>query len=1140
MKGSAVAVSSRAAAPGTRGAATSGVQDGLWFLYRLIPGSPAFQTCRAYRVTGPLDIDALRAAWRAVLRRHESLRATFGEVGGRPFRGVTTDRPDSFTALDLRGHATTPSRVDRCVAERATEVIDLATGPLARLTVLRAGPLDHRIVIAAHEAAADPRSVSIIIEDLGDEYASFVTGWVGTGGRHASAAPVAREPRAPTGRVSWLIAADPAPRAGAPEPLPPPAPLELPTDRARETGPAAAGGLARFDWPGDAGEHRDLGRRLAETAAAIQTEPEVVLLTAFGVLLHRYAEQDRVTVGVPVSLRDAGSERAVGALSNLIVVCADLNGAPTFRDLVARVSASVRAATRHRRVPFPERVRAVNVDRDARRIPWCDAMFVVEEPESTLDLPGALVERVPVHHGGARTDLTLTIERTGPDVAGSLEFRASLFDLPSATRILEQLRTLLDAALDKPDLTVDSLPLESPERVRLAVRAADRITAGPSPSEPVHAVVRRHARTHPDAVAVRWAEQTVAYADLWRRATTMAEALSGLETPNGGRGVVGAAVAVRMSPGPGQIAALLGVLEAGAHLVWLGTGDAGDRGRSVLEHLRPVCLVLDAEPDGDPLAEWYRDELSGPVLFGDALAGADGAGPASGSGPADPYRLGELPARAYVAYTSGSTGRPKGIGQSHAALAQFVTWMAGQFGFGPGSRVAQWVAPEHDPALCEVFATLVGGGTLCPVPQRIRRNPEKLVDWLAGERITALQTVPSFARELLRVVRDRAAGLPALNCLLLMGEALPGDLVNGLRTALPGARLANLYGPTETIAATWHEIVADVSGTVPIGAPMPGRHVLVLDERDQPCPAGVTGEIVIRSPYVTPGYLGAVGGDTAFRAPAGLAEFAWSEFAGSQSSGSESSGAGSAAGEVARTYRTGDLGRWRFDGGLEFRGRKDFQVKLLGNRLELSDIEAVLAEHETVAECAVVALTDPDGLATHLVAYVVPRPGPGGQAASHTAWRAHLRQRFGRSMLPVSFRTLPDRLPRNVAGKVDRRRLPDPRSVTNAPARMPQSVTELGVASIWSRMLGVDGVAADAAFFAAGGDSLLALQLLSHVRDRFGVDVSPWAFLTNPTPAGLAATIDAAAASRTATSPQGTTKPRWGEGSDSGRDRAVG
>lgn len=508
-------------------------------------------------------------------------------------------------------------------------------------------------------------------------------------------------------------------------------------------------------------------------------------------------------------------------------------------------------------------------------------------------------------------------------------------------------------------------------------------------SELVHELVHAHAEHTPDATAVRWDGGSVSYRELADKAAAVTAALGGTDE----------AVAVRLPQGDLRIAALLGVLGAGAHLSWLGTGDLGERGRVVLSDLQPAYVLVDGDGSDDTLATWYTDHCAGKLID----AGALGAG-----GLAAPSTV-EPSGRAYVAHTSGSTGVPKGVPQTHAAFAQFTTWFAAEFGIGPGSRVAQWVTPEHDPALIELFATLVAGGTVCPVPENLRAHPVKLANWLGDNGITHFQTIPSFAAEVVRAIEKHglAAGLTSLDHFVLMGEAVSGDLVRGLRAALPAARLVNLYGPTETIAATWHPITEPDTEAVPIGRAIPGRRILVVDEHDRPCPDGVTGEIVVLSPYVSPGYTGAAADrDAAFR-PLRTED-------------------GLDADPGVRTYRTGDLARRRADGALEFRGRSDNQVKVAGHRIELTDIELTLSAQATIVECAVVAKTDHHGLAAQLIAYVVPAPGAAPDGRPLRDWRAALRERLGRDIPPILFTVLRERLPRNAIGKVDRRRLPAP------------------------------------------------------------------------------------------------------------------
>jgi amino acid adenylation domain-containing protein len=492
----------------------------------------------------------------------------------------------------------------------------------------------------------------------------------------------------------------------------------------------------------------------------------------------------------------------------------------------------------------------------------------------------------------------------------------------------------------------------------------------PRPGVPVQLLVRHRAEAAPDATAISWSDGPVSARDLDRHAARIAAALTGF---------AGRPIAVRVAAGPDRYAALLGVLRAGAVLLWSGTGATGERGRGILDAMRPAAVLTGGT--GDDLSTWHTERTGVPLLDVSDLPDVTSTEPDV-----------PLEAWAYIAHTSGSTGRPKGVPQTHAALAQFSSWFAIEFGLAPGVRVAQWVAPDHDPALCETFATLAAGAVLCPVPEPIRAHPGRLLAWLAAERIDVLQTVPSFAQQLLTESTERSRVPLTLRRLLLMGEAVPESLVRGLHAAAPGMALANLYGPTETVAATWYQIPPASRGVVPIGRPIPGRDVLLLDELDRECPPGVVGEIVVRSPYVTPGYLGDQPGDPAFRAVPGRGPGPW--------------------------YRTGDLGLRREDGLLEFRGRRDQQVKIQGHRLELAEVESMLLEHGSIAECAVLAVTGADGIVSKLAAYVVPRDEP-----CPAQWRAQLRQRFGDVMLPMIFRTVPRALPRNETGKVDRRLL---------------------------------------------------------------------------------------------------------------------
>jgi (S)-beta-tyrosine adenylation enzyme len=1042
---------------------TSPAQDGLWFLSQLDSEFPAATTCLAYRVTGPLDLDALRNAWRVLADRHDALCTTLFEEDGVPVQRLGAGPVTELRVVDGTG---TPGP-EQLVREALSVEPRLDRGPLARFTAVRLGPDEHVLVLALHDAVADDESASILVAELSECYAAIAAG------RRPELPPLpvpqyagfAQWQRIRTGGPAWWRMLDWWTSALTP----PPPPLELPTDRPRPARPSWRGGVLGFEWTDGTGP------AITAWAEAVGTTPETVLLAAFQVLLHRLAGADRVSVGVPVSIRRPKDAGLVGAFENLLPLVADFADRPTFDEHLHRVAVTARAARAHAEIPFDRVVRALGVDRDPRRLPLVDAILVrSERPE--LRLAGAEVRTLPLDRCSVHTDLAVTVHQVGAAVTGSLAYRASLFDHDSASRLLDQLHTLLTTALDLPGLPVDELPLEDPALVRSVTRAADRTHPADHDGRTVTERVRAFAEEHPNAPAVAWDGITVSYGELVRQANAITRALR----ENGP--VDGAAVAVRLPQGPHQIAALLGVLDSGAHLVCLGIGDAGERGRAVLTDLRPVCLLAHGKAAEDELAVWFRDELGGQVL--------DVTGTDSEEGWADPAP-GRPDRRAYVAYTSGSTGRPKGIPTTHASFGQFLSWFTEEFRVGPGSRVAQWAAPGYDASLVEIFAALTSGATLCPVPDRIRAHPEKVVSWLAAERITLFQTVPSFARELRGaiVAADAAGSLIALDHILLAGEALPGELANALRAALPAVRLVNLYGPTETILATWHEVAAETAGTVPIGQSIPGRQVLVLDDHDRPCPTGVTGHLVIVSPHVTTGYTDATAGEcAAFEPPRATATHGIAP---------------------VRCYRTGDFGRRRWDGTLEFRGRRDLQVKFQGNRVELTDIEAALADHESIAECAVVAVTNSEGLVNRLIAHVVPaRDKAGRTLGSAKYWRGVLQARFGRSKYPVSFHTMLS-LPRNLGGKVDRHRLPAP-----APAAVVMSTVDETIAAVWSEVLDAGPAGPDETFFAAGGHSLLVPVLLSRVHERLGVEVSLRDFLTDPTIAGLAARSDSPTAAQ--------------------------
>jgi len=433
----------------------------------------------------------------------------------------------------------------------------------------------------------------------------------------------------------------------------------------------------------------------------------------------------------------------------------------------------------------------------------------------------------------------------------------------------------------------------------------------------------------------------------------------------------------------------------------------------------------------------------------------------------------------------GSTGRPKGIVQTQGGFRYLVEWFAAHFGLAPGERVAQWISVGHDPCYVEVWSGLAAGATLSIAPPEIRQDPVRLHGWIGSEDIAVIQMTPSLCRQLLdREIGGAAAaalaGRSALRAVLLTGEALPVALARqwldhfGLRPALH-----NVYGPTESILVTSQRVdtVEAAAVAIPVGAPVAGCRLFVLDGNGEACPTGVPGEIFVRSPFLASGYHG--------MPQATAAAFGQNPLH---------------ACYPDRVYRTGDLGRWRADGTLELRGRADRQVKLRGQRLEPEEVEAALARHPTIAECAVGLRTAVDG-GEQLVGYAVVR---GDIAAS--ALREWLRGELPSFMVP-DLLVLVAALPRTATGKVDHGALAGIAAAVpdrGAAAAAPESGDEQLVAAVFAECLGREQVGRHDDFFESGGHSLLAARAANRLREHYLIDIRVRDVFTHPTVAGLA------------------------------------
>ncbi|MGW0885871.1 amino acid adenylation domain-containing protein [Streptomyces sp. NPDC002671] len=1040
-------------------------QRRLWFIEQLEGPSSTYNIPVVLPLSGQVDRVALNAALRDVIARHEVLRTVFPTADGEPYQHILKFDDVSW-ALSFAEVA--PQDLAAVTREAVARPFDLSCEVPIRAWLFATGSDAHVLVVVVHHIASDGWSTRPLARDLSTAYAARCEGRAPEFDplpvQYADYALWQREllgdENDPDSMLSRQMAYWRQQLAGVPDEL------ELPFDRPRPAVADFRGHTVPLTVPAD------VHARLVEVARESDATMFMVVQAALAALLSRMGAGTDIPIGAAVAGRtDVALDDLVGFFVNTLIMRTDLSGDPTFTELLARVREAGWSALAHQDLPFERLVEELAPTRSLARHPLFQVMLTLQNTaDATLDLhgvqAGAAVDGVRPQSltGGlaAKFDLEASVaEAFDADgrpagLRGELIAAADLFDITTAERLVERLGQVLAAVAADPGTRLSAVDvLDADERRRVLVDWND--TAAKVPQATVTELFEAQVARTPDAVAVVCDGAELTYAELDARASRLARHLIGLGVGPESR------VAVCLERGADAVPALLGVLKAGGAYVPVDPAYPAERIAYMLADAAPV-VVLAASATTAALPP------SGPrtvVLDAPETVAALAALPAGAPGQEErvaPLTPGHP---AYVIYTSGSTGRPKGVVVEHRSVAGLLVWAGAEFGGGDFSRVLLSTSFTFDVSVFELFGPLVTGGSVELVPDLLALTDTDRGPW----QVSLVSGVPSaFARILGRFgpqVRPRTV--------VLAGEALTADAVAGIRRELPGARVANIYGPTEaTVYATAWYADTDVEGAVPIGGPISNARVYVLDDHLSPVAPGVAGELYIAGAGLARGYL---------HRPALTAERFVADPYG-------------APGE--RLYRTGDLVRWNADGQLEYLSRADEQVKVRGFRIELGEVQSVVAAHPSVAQAVVVAREDVPG-DKRLVAYVVTGGVP--EEDLPAAVRARVAERLPQYMVPSAVVVL-DALPLSPNGKLDRAALPLPEYTTGS-GRGPSSVREEILCEVFAEVLGVDGVGVDDDFFALGGHSLLAVRLVEILRTR-GVSVSVRALFQTPTVAGLA------------------------------------
>ncbi|MEN6350336.1 MAG: amino acid adenylation domain-containing protein [Syntrophomonas sp.] len=1041
-------------------------QQRLWFMDQLEPGNPMYNIPEAFRMSGSLNAEALRRTFEAIVSRHESLRTTFRMVDEQPMQCIAEKGSISLCVTDLTDipEADRGKEGERLKGEEFGKPFDLVHGPLFRVNLLRLGEEEHILLLTMHHIISDGWSIGVLMQEMAALYNAFSQGTTPSLPelpiQYADFAEWQREWL--KGDVLESQTSYWKQQLGGTLPI-----LELPTDHPRPAIQTYRGKRKSFVLP-----------KIMEEALKALSQREggtlfMTALAAFQTLLHRYTGQDDVIVGSVTANRNRVEiEGLIGFFVNTLALRTDLSGNPTFRELLKKVREVALGAYAHPDLPFDMLIEELNLPRDPSYNPLFQVMFLFQNaPMEAFRLSGLTLTSLEAETDTAKFDLTLELIEGLEGLSCSIGYNSDLFNSDTIERMAGHFRTLLQGIVANPDARLSELPLlTEPERHQLLVEWNDTHADYPR-DKCIHELFEEQVERTPDAMALNYEDQGLTYRELNRRANRLAHYLRKLGV--GPEVLVG----ICMERSLEMMVGLLGILKAGGAYVPMDPDFPPERLAFLAEDAgAPVVLTQKKLADVLPGIAARKIYLDAPEYHQSAMEMPD----------TNPEKEVSAENLVYVIYTSGSTGRPKGVSVEHRQLVNYVQGIRERLAFEPGWSYATVSTIAADLGNTVVFPSWCTGGCLHVISKDRLADPVELADYFERYRIDCLKIVPSHLAALL--TGPDPQNLMPHRRLILGGEASRCDWIENLQKYATDCRIFNHYGPTETTVGVLTYPVggvlpALVSGTLPLGRPLPNSKIYILDAQQQPVPVGVPGQLYVSGDGVTRGY---------WNRPEKTAErfmVNWfSDYPGD------------------RMYRTGDRARYLPDGNIEFLERVDQQVKIRGFRIELGEIESILSEHEAVREVKVIAREDVPG-DKRLVAYIVPN---GKSIPSLDALREYLKGKLPEYMIPGAFMML-EKIPLTPNGKVDHRALPLPeytRPELEEAYAAPRTPVEQALAEIWAEVLGVKQVGINDNFFQLGGHSLLAVRLFVRIRKWAGVDLPLAILFRSPTVRSLAEILD--------------------------------
>ncbi|MBH8563642.1 amino acid adenylation domain-containing protein [Nostoc sp. CENA67] len=1034
----------------------SSAQARLWFLNQMEPNSPVYNMPAAYRLTGKLNVTALKQSLCEIVRRHEVFRTVFPSQDGVANQIIFNDVNLNIHIKDLSEFSQEDREAEthRLAIEQSQQPFDLAQEQLLRVQLLILSPDEHVLLLNMHHIVYDGWSENIFFQELIALYSAFCVGKPSPlpelAIQYADFAVWQREWLQGEALKSQLEYWKQQLSGNLPV-------LQLPTDHQRPPVQTYEGTYQSLQ----------LSPNLVSALKFLCQQSGVtlfmILLTAFKTLLYRYSGQEDIIVGTPIAGRNQVEiEGLIGLFVNSLALRTNLQGNPTFRELLNQVREVTLGAYSHQDLPLEKLIEELQLERDTSHSPLFQVMFVFQNtPKPNLELPGVTINPIEIHSGTAKFDLTLMLEETSTGIRGAIEYNTNLFEAATITRMLGHFQTLLEGIVTNPEKRLKDLPLLTPSEQHQLLFEFNQTKTNYPRDLCIHQLFEMQVERSPHAVALVEQNRQLTYQELNSRANQLA---AYLRSQGVGSEVL---VGICLERSIEAIVGILAILKAGGAYVPLDPAYPQERLAFMLDDTKVSVLLTQKQfLEILPATPAKIVDLDAFDAYSDDFVNVSNNVTAN--------------SLAYVMYTSGSTGRPKGVSVIHRSVVRLV--LGNHYASFSSQEVFLQLAPiSFDASTFEIWGSLLNGAKLAIFPKGTP-SLEELGKVIRRQGVTTLWLTAGLFH---LMVDERLEDLQSLRQLLAGGDALSVPHVEKFLATVKNCQLINGYGPTENTTFTCcypMSAATVVENSVPIGGAIANTQVYILDERMQPVPIGIPGELY-------------TGGDGLAREYLNCPDLTAEKFVTNPFSDEPD----------ARLYKTGDLVRYRWDGKIEFLGRIDNQVKIRGFRIELGEIEAVLTQHPSVQQTVITVREDNPG-DKRLVAYVVLHLQ---QTVTTDELHRFLKEKLPEYMVPSSLVIL-DSLPLTPNGKVDRRALPKPDQGRQESEKIfvaPRNKLEHQLTKIWENVLGIQPISITDRFFDLGGHSLLAVKLFAQIEKTFQKNLPLATLFASPTIEQLAVVL---------------------------------